>query len=321
MNVEKMIVGVDDLKGIGAQVIAKGEQGSTFDLAEVQKIVNTPDLSPALYISAVSGHQALRTVLDRECRALAKSDGIDMKPVQIRFDREIVDPASGDKTTVSTKGFDLTYKKGAHVKKVAARVYVTVDMSLPPEDRKWGLAFEAGYPLEHKYRAHFADLYVQRMQTVTNSDLTTWLTKCTKFFGGFEIASPAYYVPATSKSSLQDIKARLAKILESDGATFNRYGVRYLFTPCAKDSNEAAESALFGLREEIEKFCADTANDIAESKMGKRAAENRKLEADQLVGKLGEWSKLLGVSLDDLKKSVEDTGNECTALALGDLDL
>ena len=55
--------------------------------------------------------------------------------------------------------------------------------------------------------------------------------------------------------------------------------------------------------------------------MGKRAAENRKLEADQLVEKLGEWSKLLGVSLDDLKKSVEDTGVECTAIALGELDL
>ena len=318
--VEKMVLGVNDWPGIGAQIIAKGEN-STFDLSEVQAIVNTPDMPESLHISAVSGHTALRTVLNKECRELKKSDGVSMKPVPIKFDRVVTCPNGGEDRKVETKAFDLVYTKGSLVKKVAARVYVTVDMSLAPADRKWGIEYAPGYPLEHKYRAHFADLYMQRMETVTNGGITEWLTKCTRWAGGCEISSPAYYVPATSRVLLEDIRDRLEQILKTPGANFEDFGVKWSFTPCARNCQEAAKSAIFGLRQEIRKFCNDTEKDIAESKMGKRAAENRKLEADQLVEKLGEWSKLLGVSLDDLKKSVEDTGVECTAIALGELDL
>ena len=149
---------------------------------------------------------------------------------------------------------------------------------------------------------------------------TTAVYACVTWIPSHGCTGAPVFGPSAHKR-LARIRDRLEQILKTPSANFEDFGVWWSFTPCARNCQEAAKSAIFGLQQEIRKFCKDTEKDIAESKMGKRAAENRKLEADQLVTKLGEWSKLLGVSLDDLKKSVEDTGVECTAIALGELDL
>lgn len=116
-----------------------------------------------------------------------------------------------------------------------------------------------------------------------------------------------YFIPPSQVDKWLQVRTAIERSAEEAGKC-------QLFFMQAQMDDETLKAICFSIREEILAEAAAINAELSGGELGDKAVENRKLKANRLTGKVKLYATIVGESLKDLEKALEDcVSNEAVA--------
>lgn len=307
-----IIVTGKDAEGMGSVAWTRAKGTAPRQLMESKINALFPE---ELALRPCTGHTALRETL---VKVLPKISNKTMfgKPEKLTITETCAD--TGNEFTREVKGYAIAlHSEGSKSMPILARVRTCTDMSKPVEERTWQLDWIDSRVLPATKSA-IEQAFNERANQVSANEVGDWARDVFKFHNGVMVNRGTYFVPPESKSELDKVEQVFEAI---DGAADEDSVFWLCEMPAAAGSQKTMKTLVRWFAKEIADFCDKADDKISTGDMGKRACKTQKADAQALIEKLETWKKLLGPSVDMLKKSIEDVTRDTDAFELANFDL
>jgi hypothetical protein len=227
-------------------------------------------------------------------------------------------PDTGNTYQREVKGYVIgLHATGSKNIPVMARVRTCTDMSLPVHERSWQLDWVESN-LTRGTQGAIEMAFNERANMVSATEAGDWAREVFKASQGVMINRGTYFIPPEHTAELD----KVAEVFEAiDGAADEDATFWLNEMPAAAGSQKTMKTLLRWFTKEIADFCTKADEKISTGEMGKRACKTQKADAEALIAKLEDWRKLLGPSVDKLKKSIEDVTRDTAAFEMANFDL